>query len=265
MDFNKQLLDEINSVRLNPSNYADKVLKYKDYFEGNILKIPGIEAGIQTQEGAAAYKEAANALKSAKYTEALIPSKGMCQIANDYLTRIQSTEPDKIDEIDMNEIIEKYGNYEGELSQSMEYGSPTPEQVVISLLVSDGDSSRGYRQSLLNPNFKQIGIARGNHDKYQSVTVILYCTKYKNNDGSPDVEDFNVNKITTDNNGQPLATLSEMIDPERQEEKEEEERLKKQKEEEERKQREEEERKQREEEERKQKEEEERIKKEKEE
>ena len=247
MDFNKQLLDEINSVRLNPSNYADKVLKYKDYFEGNILKIPGIEAGIQTQEGAAAYEEAANALKSAKYTEALIPSKGMCQIANDYLTRIQSTDPDKIDEIDMNEIIEKYGNYEGELSQSMEYGSPTPEQVVISLLVSDGDSSRGYRQSLLNPNFKQIGIARGKHDKYQSVTIILYCTKYKNNDGSPDVEDFNVNKITTDNNGQPLATLSEMIDPERQEEKEEEERLKKQKEEEERKQREEEERKQREE------------------
>ena len=235
MDFNKQLLDEINSVRLNPSNYADKVLKYKDYFEGNILKIPGIEAGIQTQEGAAAYEEAANALKSAKYTEALIPSKGMCQIANDYLTKIQSTEPDKIDEIDMNEIIEKYGNYEGELSQSMEYGSPTPEQVVISLLVSDGDSSRGYRQSLLNPNFKQIGIARGKHDKYQSVTVILYCTKYKNNNGSPDVEDFNVNKITTDNsNGQPLTTLSEMIDPERQEEKEEEERLKKQKEEEER-------------------------------
>ena len=243
MDFNKQLLDEINSVRLNPSSYADKVLKYKDYFEGNILKIPGTEAGIETQEGPAAYEEAANALKSANYTQALIPSKGMCQIANDYLARIQSTDLNKIDEIDTNEIVEKYGSYEGELSQSMEYGSPTPEQVVISLLVSDGDSSRGYRQSLLNPNFKQIGIARGKHDSYQSVTVILYCTKYKNNDGSPDVEDFNINKITTDNsNGQPLPTLSEMIDPERQKEeqerkqKEEEERLKKEKEEQERKQ-----------------------------
>ena len=162
MDFNKQLFEEINSVRLNPSSYVDKVLKYKDYFEGNILKIPGIDTGIQTQEGAAAYEEAVNFLKSAQSTEALTASKGLFQIANDYLSQIQNIEVEKIDTIDINTIIDKYGSYQGEFAQSMEYGSTTPEQIVISLLVSDGDSTRTYRDTLFKSSLKKIGIATGN-------------------------------------------------------------------------------------------------------
>ena len=242
MDFNKQLFEEINSVRLNPSSYVDKVLKYKDYFEGNILKIPGIDAGIQTQEGAAAYEEAANFLKSAQSTEALTASKGLFQIANDYLSQIQNIEVEKIDTIDINTIIDKYGSYQGEFAQSMEYGSITPEQIVISLLVSDGDSTRAYRDILLKSSLKKIGIATGKHNVYQNVAVLLYCIEYKNNDDSSDVETFTDNKSTTDNsNAQPLTTLSEMISPEYQKQKEEEERKQKEKEEAERLQREKEE------------------------
>ena len=228
MDFNKQLFEEINSVRLNPSSYVDKVLKYKDYFEGNILKIPGIDAGIKTQEGAAAYEEAANFLKSAQSTEALTASKGLFQIANDYLSQIQNIEVEKIDTIDINAILDKYGSFQGEFAQSMEYGSTTPEQIVISLLVSDGDSTRGYRDTLFKSSLKKIGIATGKHNVYQNVAVLLFCTEYKNNDDSSDVETFTDNKSTTDNsNTQPLTTLSEMISPEYQKQKEEEERKQK--------------------------------------
>ena len=41
MSILKQILEEINSVRTNPSGYVDKILKYKDYFKGKILYIPG--------------------------------------------------------------------------------------------------------------------------------------------------------------------------------------------------------------------------------
>ena len=148
MSFSKQLLEEINSVRTNPSSYVEKILKYKDFFNGKVLKIPGEEAGIQTQEGAPAYEEAANFLKEATSVDPFIPSKGLTKIANEYLNNIQNVGMDNIDSIDINEIVEKYGNFNGELNQLMEFGSKTPEQVVICLLVCDGDSSRGNRTYL---------------------------------------------------------------------------------------------------------------------
>ena len=272
MEFKKQLIDEINSARTNPSKYAEKVLKYKDYFDGKILKIPGNNAGIQTEEGPEAYDIAANYLKNLSSTEPLIPSKGLFKIANDYSSKMQNTEPDQIDSININEIIEKYGSYEGEFSQAMEYGSSTPEQIVVNLIVSDGDSERQYRDCLLKPSFKKIGVASVENDKYKNVTVIIYCNQYKNNDDSEDIETFNDNIPTAINsNNQPIVTLNQMITYDPNKEKEEEERKQKEKEKEERKQKEkeEEERKQKEkeEEERKQreKEEAERLKKEKEE
>ena len=150
MSFSKELLEEINLVRTNPSGYVDKILKYKEYFNEKVLKIPGEDAGIQTHEGAPAYDEAANFLKEAKSVDPFIPSKGLTKISKEYLNNIQNVDQDKIDSIDINEIIEKYGNFNGELNQLMEFGSKTPEQVVVCFLVCDGDSSRDYRTYLNN-------------------------------------------------------------------------------------------------------------------
>ena len=272
MSFCKQILEEINSVRTNPSGYVDKILKYKDYFEGNILNIPGEEARIQTYEGASAYEEAANFLKTANSTEAFIPSKGLSNIANDYLEQLLYVGMDKSDNIDMNEIIDKYGNFTGEFNQLMEFGSQTPEQIVISLLVCDGDTNRTFRGNLLNPDLKKVGIASKKNDTNTKSTIIVASTNFKNKDDTDDNETFEENNVTatatattTNTNEQvPLMTLSQMINPNNEEEerlkKEEEERLKQ--EEEERLKKEEEERLKREEEERLKKEEEERLKRE---
>ena len=46
----RDLLNEINLLRSNPKEYAEKVLKYQSYFDGNILRIPGTKGGIQTEE-----------------------------------------------------------------------------------------------------------------------------------------------------------------------------------------------------------------------
>ena len=80
MSLTKDLFTEINSVRENPNGYAEKILKYIPYFEGKGLKLPGAEAIIQTKEGAEAYEEAANFLKSKSGVEPFIPSKGLFKI-----------------------------------------------------------------------------------------------------------------------------------------------------------------------------------------
>ena len=75
---------------------------------------------------------------------------------------------------------------EGSLSRIFEFGGDTPELVVINLVVSDGDPSRGQRQSLLNPGVKKIGIANGIHNMYGHCTVLISATEFKSNDGGED-------------------------------------------------------------------------------
>ena len=125
MSFCQQILEEINSVRTNPSGYVDKILKYKEYFTENILNIPGEDRHIQTSEGFSAYEEAANYLKTANGTNPLNPSKGLLNIANDYLSSQLNSDPNN-QNIDTNEIIDKYGSFTGQFSQLEETGSITP-------------------------------------------------------------------------------------------------------------------------------------------
>ena len=65
MSLEREILNEVNELRRDPRNYANKVNKFKGYLEGNILRVPGVLAGIKTEEGAAAYDEAINFLRSA--------------------------------------------------------------------------------------------------------------------------------------------------------------------------------------------------------
>jgi hypothetical protein len=190
MSFLRQLVDEINAVRTNPAAYASKVEGYIPYFQDKILKLPDQRVAIKTQEGAAAYEECVNFLKSAEPTAAHVPSRGLTRIANDFLSGVQSVDPSQISTIDMNSIIDKYGAFQGNFSRAMEFGGNTPEQVVINLLVSDGDKTRSQRDALLNPILKRIGVSQGKHDIYRIVTIIVSCTVFQNNVDSDDTENY---------------------------------------------------------------------------
>ena len=190
MSFLRQLVEEINLARTNPAGYASKVQEYIPHFQDKILKMPDQRVAIKTQEGAAAYEECVNFLRSAEPTEAHVPSRGLTRIANDFLSGVQSVDPSQIGTIDMNAIIDKYGSFQGNFSRAMEFGGSTPEQVVINLLVSDGDKSRSQRDALLNPILKRVGVAQGKHDIYRTVTIIVSCTVFQNNVDSDDTENY---------------------------------------------------------------------------
>ena len=190
MSFLRQLVDEINAVRTNPAAYASKVQEYIPNFQDKILKLPDQRVAIKTQEGAAAYEECVEFLRSAEPTQAHIPSRGLTRIANDFLSGVQSVDPSQIATIDMNAIIDKYGSFQGNFSRAMEFGGSTPEQVVINLLVSDGDKTRSQRDALLNPILKRIGVSQGKHDIYRTVTIIVSCTVFQNSVDSDDTENY---------------------------------------------------------------------------
>ena len=189
MSFLKELVEEINKVRENPSGYADKIEKMKAYFEGKILRLPGSNVGYKTQEGAEAYEECAKFLKTAQPSGPLTGSKGLTKIANELLEVVQK-DPSQIGGVDMNALIEKNGSFVGSFNRVMECGGATPEQIVTNLLVSDGDKNRGQRDALLSSSLKRVGVASGKHDIYRTATMIIMCTKFENSIDADDNETY---------------------------------------------------------------------------
>ena len=155
-------------------------------FHGNALVFPGSNAGIQTEEGPSAYKEAIDFLLQQKRRELLEPSKGLCRICEDYVAQCKDT--DEMENIDMDKIINKYGTFRGSFSRAIDFGGETPENVVVFLTVCDGDKSRGQRNTILNPDAKLVGVATGKHKSFGYFNVIITCSKF-------------TNKIDADDNG----------------------------------------------------------------
>lgn len=180
-NFNQQLLDEINYVRTNPRRYSKKLSKYIDYFKDKVLYLPGTNAGIQTEEGADAYKQAIDSLVKESRREPLNPSKGLCKVAENLLSEAQK-DADNVGNISVEKLLKKFGTVKGSLSRIFEFGGETPEQIVVNLIVSDGDPSRSQRESLLNAEVKQVGLASGKHEDFGHCTVIVSVTELKTTD-----------------------------------------------------------------------------------
>ena len=189
-EFYLNLVNEINKLRSNPPAYGDKLLSFKSCFKDFVVKFPGQKVGMQTQEGFAAYEEAAKHLKTLKPISDMSASKGLCRIAKDYLAKMSECSPEEVENIEIDSIIKKYGKFKGTFNNAMDFGSDTPELVVVNLVVSDGDPSRANRDLLLNPELKRIGIANGKHKGYGSLTIIVSCTEFKNVVDSNDNEEF---------------------------------------------------------------------------
>ena len=175
----RDLVREINDLRRSPSSYAEKLVKNKQYFkDGKIWKHPDAEAGIKTEEGPAAYDEAILFLRTkAEPQETLTPSKGLNKVASEFLAAFQKDVEAKVD---IGEVVKKYGDFTGNFRRLAQFGSSTAEQVVVNLVVCDGDKTRGHRDALLAPNLKRVGVAYGKHDVYKVCSVIVACTTFEN-------------------------------------------------------------------------------------
>ena len=92
--------------------------------------------------------------------------------------------------VDLKPFVEKYGKFTGYFRRLVQLGADTPQLVVISLVVGDGDKTRSYREALLAENLNKIGIATGDHKDYSKCTVIAVCNEFTNADGSNDTMEY---------------------------------------------------------------------------
>lgn len=182
---NKQeIIDEINKVRTDPASYAIKIKKYISYFKGNnILRIPN-KIPIKTNEGPVAFEEAVKFLMKVNPVSALTKSIGLNIASRESLTEIQKTEdPSSLDNQNIDSILDRVGEIEGQFAQSVDFGSSSAELVVVNLIVDDGDSTRGNRNNLINSHFRYIGAASDDHSTYHNCTVIMFARTFNDKEG----------------------------------------------------------------------------------
>ena len=179
----KEVIDEINRVRFNPSAYADELEKLKQYYDGNNLTLPGRET-VTTEEGVKAVDEAIEFLRSTDSLPPLRVSAGMSMAAKDHAQDQNSTENISHtgnDGSNLTQRVSRYGTAEISVAQSINYTEKTAQDVVRSFIISDGLSGRGDRQAILSTGFRFTGIGCGSHTIYENICVVVYAQGFNDN------------------------------------------------------------------------------------
>ena len=176
--FAQKVIEEVNKIRLNPKTYSNKIRGYLSCFQGNVLRIPK-QPGLMTQEGPSAYREAADFLLSLPKLQPLTLDNALTSAAQEMANELSHyDEFEQMNNINRESILEKYGHYEGQFGESTEFGSMTPEMVVVNLLVDDDNKSRSNRKMLFKETYRKIGCGSAPHNTYKSVTVIMFATNF---------------------------------------------------------------------------------------
>jgi hypothetical protein len=185
--FSYEVIQELNTLRTNPKIYANYLQEEIKYFTGNLLKLPGENSNLRTQEGPAAYEEAINFLLNVKPVPPIDMHTSLFKIANDYLRDARNVSYDNLETLDIDKYIQNYGTFQGKFSRMMDFGGTTPRRVITNLVTCDGDQTRGYRLSLFSKDFKFIGVASGPYPTYNRFTILLNCTKFVSHDPNNDI------------------------------------------------------------------------------
>lgn len=158
----QEILDEMNLARADPQKYAGFVEDFKKYYDGKRVVIPGRKKALVTNEGIPAADEAITFLRNQKPLPPLVVAKGLCQAAkdhaNDLATKGMSGHLGSDGSLP-NARVDRYGDWEGSIGETVFYEISPARQIVISLIIDDGTPTRGHRRNIFDANYKVAGVS----------------------------------------------------------------------------------------------------------
>lgn len=192
------LIPEINLLRSSPEKYVEYLEKDKTFFKGNVLYRPN-QGPIRIMEGESIYDDAIEFLKNQEPMEELKTDRRLClacqEHSQDVGTKgILSNDGSKKESI--SQRLEKHLEWDYILCQLMDYGSKSAIEIVISLLICDGDPLRSNRKSIFRTDINYVGAWSSEHKDCESVTTIVLVGNIRNlNSLAPEIRDFIPNHI----------------------------------------------------------------------
>ena len=180
----KAVVNEMNLARTSPKEYLSLLEQFKKYYDGKLLKLPE-ETPILTKEGTSAVAEAIRSLRSRTPVSPLSPSKGMSLGAKDHIRDLRTSGASQHKGSDGSqawERVNRYGTWQKIIGENISFGHNKARNIVMVLLIDDGVPSRGHRKNILNPDFRVVGVACGDHPTYRTICVITFAGAYKEKD-----------------------------------------------------------------------------------
>ncbi len=169
----------MNLARQHPERYAEFIVALRENFQGNMLVLPnGVRQ--RTHEGVAGIDEAVRFLRRARPLSPLVESPGMSRAAAEHVADQESggLGHDGSDRSNPGTRLRRYGNWSGCWGENLAYGKSRARDIVISLIVDDGQRGRKHRQNIFNPAYNYAGAAIGPHARYRAVCSIEFAGGY---------------------------------------------------------------------------------------
>jgi len=184
-----EIFAEQNKVRADPTSYVDTLKAMLPRFKEKVYKIDG-RLAITTSEGKVAVEEAIKYLESATGGKKLrrldkidpdawkaAPIMGtkaltlVDQLTTACKDHVADTGPSGVighigaDKSTFEDRIARYGKVKTTSSENLAYGAITATDIIVKLIVADGDSDRATRLNIFNPELTEVGIFSGTHEK----------------------------------------------------------------------------------------------------
>ena len=173
----EEIFKQQNEVRKNPESYIEKLENSLNSYQNNILSRED-EIPIPTYEGVEAVKDAINFLKNQRPVPELIYSKEISLSCKDLINDIGPKGLVTHEGTEIKNIynrLEKYCDWDGAIAENLDFGFKIPENIIMNMIIDDGDENRYQRQNLFYPDFKYVGIGVGPHRDYGVCVVIEYA------------------------------------------------------------------------------------------
>ena len=184
-EFAHKIFEEINCLRECPKEFAEKMKnEFKHYKENNVRHRPGT-VPLYTREGINAIEEAYHEVLKVHQLSHLEWSHGLSCAATDHCIdtgRLGIVGHIGSQETSLQGRIERYGKWSGSVIEALDYGSITAFEVVMSLIIDDGLTTRPHRKAILNPSFTKIGVGAAAHTEFKTITCIIFSVNFTQND-----------------------------------------------------------------------------------
>jgi uncharacterized protein YkwD len=135
---------------------------------------------LRTREGVGAVDEAIRFLRRTRPLRPLVFSRGIALAAAEHVAdQAKGAMGHRgSDRSNGGERLNRHGTWHRLWGENIAYGHDTPRDIVLALIVDDGQSARKHRKNIFNPAFTCAGAAVGPHARYRTVCSMDFAATY---------------------------------------------------------------------------------------
>jgi uncharacterized protein YkwD len=174
------VFEEINSLRANPAAYVKYLEEMKPRFKGNTLTYPS-GTDLVTNEGVAAVNDAIASLKTTRPQAAFQLSPGLLNAASAHLLDMLKnnfTGHRGSDGSLPQKRVERFGRVSGDVKENISYYANTAREILMNMLLDDGNAKRDHRKNLLSSDLKYIGLSAGDSKSSGKICVVVFAPDF---------------------------------------------------------------------------------------